>query len=456
MLPSDPNVTANYNNFMDNVTFISGNEYIESFGFNANSFEMERYWDYLSVSEHYEEALLLTGGANYGNPISGWYDVPADSGGSLPAANFSLNFHSDWSNSDTGVFLDSARVCTNHPGKALTNVEGPLVPYYRTSGVLLGAGDVAYFKVPVGSAKVGDTCSTAHDTFAMWADPNVDFDLYVRCNAQPTDSQWDFRGWSADPQEFIHATTDTCPCGSFWHVAVASYQGAGWFNLVNHKHYASEHWGDAKVYAVSAQGPVSATRMNGYATEISRGFKHFFGANEGTRYWESIGLYQENSTQNEQINIMADLNGRPHSDQCAAGSWFCFWGGVCELYLYDNWYDGPTLSHELGHHTNCLGDEYQDTDGGGANIECGHSIMGSQFKTNSNYCYCPTSQTPCAYPDGDHAQDTTPMYLTSVQTASAWWNLQSRAPYQPISMTPDNYDYMQFDFNDLYGAVTIY
>jgi hypothetical protein len=458
MLPSNPNIWNQYNNFMNNVTFISGNEYIESFGFHVNSFSMERNYDYLSVYANAPQ--ILTGGPSYGNNIAGWYDFRADMGGSLPTTYMNLMFNSDYSVSDTGVFLDQAEVCTNNPGKTLYNAEGPLVPYYRTSGVLLGTGDVAYFNVPVGSAKSGDTCSSAHDTFAMWGGPNggpngVDFDLYVRCNAQPTNTQWDYRGFSSDPQEFIHATTDTCPCGSYWHVAVQSFRGAGWFNLVNHKHYASEHRSEARVYAVTFHPPIPNAQLNAYATEMSRGVKHFFGANEGARYWDGVGLYQATNTLYQEINIYADVNnGRPNSDRCASGSWYCFLGGLCELYLYNNWFDGPTLSHELGHHLNCLDDEY---DNPSQDILCGHSIMASQFYTNSNYCWCTNQQgNMCASGYGDHGRDTTPLYMTSVQTGAAWSNLASRAPYQPITMTPDNYDYTQFDFDGLYGTVTIH
>ncbi len=455
MLPSDPNHPNNYINNLNNDTNISGNEYIHKFGFRVASFNLETFYDFVDVL-HFGGGQHLTGGSNYGNPISGWYDYDTSTNGnigSLPRDQFRIRFHSDGSVEDTGVYLDRARVCTNNPNLTLLNTERVIGPYSRASGVLLGAGDVAYFSASVGSRKNGDTCSLAHDTFALWADPSLpnDFDMYVRCGAQPTPTQYDYVGYSNDNQEFVHATTANCPCGSDWHIAVVSYQGSGWFNLVNHKHYASEHRSSITARNTLICPPINQTTRGLMKTEISRGFKHFFGANEGTRYWDTIHFDPVGGNASD-IWIHSCANGRPNSDVCRSGFTCNF--TTCHVSLYGNWYDGPTLSHELGHHVNCLKDEYEDDVG----TECGHSIMGSQFYTNTNYCYCtnqPSGENRCAWEAGDHGYDTTPEFLTPLTTGTAWINLIARAPTVGMFQTPDNYDYTTFDFNGMYGVVTV-
>jgi hypothetical protein len=451
MIPANPNLPTEYTNSVQNFTLVAGNEYINQFGFRINTFETEPNYDFLTVWNS-TSTISLTGGANWGNPIQGWRDLPATHT-SLPTDSTAILFNSDYSVSQAGIFLDRARVCTNNPGMALQNAERAIGPVFRTSGVLLGTNDVVYFTVPVGSMKSGDSCSSAHDTFALWGDPTPgnDFDLYVRCGAQPTPLQYDYRGFSSDTQEFVHATTASCPCGSQWHIAVHAFHGSGWFNLVNHKHYASEHRGDAGVNVEC--GPVTSDVIAQYQQQMSIGFKHFFGANEGARYWDSITLHNAPGGGGIQIDACPFdcTTGRPHSDVCSSGLTCLFTD--CFVQLYCNWFDGPTLSHELGHHINCLQDEYEDSQG----TECGHSIMGSQFLTNTNYCWCNNQvpgQNKCGRNGGDHGWDPSPNTLTSLKTGTAWTNLQSRAPFSVMS-TPDNYDYTQFDFNNLYGVVTV-
>ena len=71
--------------------------------------------------------------------------------------------------------------------------------------MLLGTDDVVYFRVP--------DDMTAERSVAMWGDPsnNNDFDIYVRCNAPPTPTVWDYRGYSVGAQEFLHLPQYGCP-----------------------------------------------------------------------------------------------------------------------------------------------------------------------------------------------------------------------------------------------------
>jgi len=109
----------------------------------------------------------------------------------------------------------------------------------------------------------------------------------------------------------------------------------------------------------------------------------------------------------------------------------------------------------MGHHFNCLYDEYEQPQIG-LLTECGHSIMASHYFTNNNYCYCnnqPAGQNKCAQTYGDHGWDPTPPNTGALQTGTAWINLAPTSPY-PISSTPDNYDF--HDFNFATNGVTVY
>jgi len=117
-------------------------------------------------------------------------------------------------------------------------------------------------------------------------------------------------------------------------------------------------------------------------------------------------------------------------------------------------YLGVILSHEMGHHLNCLQDEYSDSNG----TECGHSIMGYEYGKNRNYCYCNeqvAGHTKCVLGAGDHGYDADSTAPVDPSTGTAWTNLASRAPFA-ITATPDNYDYHDFSFSGKYGLVTIH
>jgi hypothetical protein len=283
----------------------------------------------------------------------------------------------------------------------------------------------------------------------MWGAPTPgnDFDLYVRCGALPTPTQWDFRGFSSDTQEFVHATTASCPCGSTWYVAVHAFSGSGAFSFVNHKHFTTEHRSTASVRITC---DMNASTFNAMQDDVLNGFKHFFGANEGTRYWDNFTI-QDKTDGSGELRIHCQ-DGRPNSDRCGNNCYF----SDCNANFFTSWTAGgstghepQTFSHEMGHHYNCLWDEYE------SNLtECGHSIMASPWGTNQNYCYCnfqPSGQNKCSPGSGDHGFDPTPPNITSLQTGTAWINLQSRSPYA-IQSTPDNFNYESFDFNQLYAT----
>jgi hypothetical protein len=275
----------------------------------------------------------------------------------------------------------------------------------------------------------------------MWGPTGADYDLYVRCAAMPTESSFTFRGFSGDSQEFIEAKNGTCPCGSTWYVAVQAFSNTpGQFNLVHSKHYTSEH-------RTVARAAISCNRddatVQSYMTEMSHAFKHYFGATEGTQFWDTLEM-RNNSNASSMVYYRCN-NGRPNAGRCSG-----------DVEMYQDWFDGDTLSHELGHHVSCVGDEYED----GKGTECGHSIMGSQWLANNNMCYCsnwnqggsPTSDSRCQIGAGNHSRDPSPANISATNEGPVWTNLKNRSPFA-ITSTPDNYDYTNFDFNNLYAQM---
>jgi hypothetical protein len=465
MAESDPNNGNNYANNIDYTVNIAANERVYQFWMRFDAFATEQNYDYLEVwsySPNQAESTdyHYTGGMPYAGGQQPW--AVMQGAWPIPKANDFLHFHSDYSVNNTGVYLGQAAVCTTNPGAPLQGYYRSSAPVTRNSGVLLGAGDVVYFQFPVGSPT--GSCTSAHDTFALQGDPTAgnDFDLYVKCGALPTPNGFtdrDFSGPTTSPtgrpanSGFVHADTSECPCGSYWYVAVNSYSGSGWFNLVNHKHFASEH---RNTLYTGTTFSASANDINTkYVPSLQAGLQHFFGANEGARYIQTMD-FKNNSTDPD-VQIHAG-DSTPNSE--CENSWYCgFFGAYhCTSDLYQTFdgvsgYQPVVVSHELGHFINCLSDEYED----GIGTECGHSIMGSEWLTNNNYCYCNNQNNgnKCGLGYGDHGWDPSPANLTNMVTGTAWINLQGSSPVK-ITSTPDNYDFQDFDFHGRFANPVVH
>ena len=202
MAESDPNNGNNYANNIDYTVNIAANERVYQFWMRFDAFATEPNYDYLEVWSYSPNTQEITD-THYtgGMPAAAWA-VMGSSTWPIQRTNDLLHFHSDYSVNDTGVYLGQAAVCTTNPGAPLQGYYLSPAPVSRTSGVLLGAGDVVYFRFPVGSPT--GSCTSAHDTFALQGDPTAgnDFDLYVKCGALPTPSSFtdrDFSGPTTSP-----------------------------------------------------------------------------------------------------------------------------------------------------------------------------------------------------------------------------------------------------------------
>lgn len=402
------------------------NNWVQWFDFWVPYFDSETGYDYLHYGQPYIAEYGITGGQDNANF---WYFVRLSTSASFQAVPAYFYWHSDATNQLSGFNIDGVRVCS---GSSPDNNTTFLPEFTRNTGVLLGTGDVIYFQV-------AGTQGPDHYTFALWGDypndydNNLDFDLYARCGAPPTPTAWDFRGYSSDTNEFIHANNDSS-CSAGWWLAVNSYNGAGMFNLEVMEHYVSDHvttatatildWDDAGQYQI-------------WQNSWAAGYREYFGATKGALYIENLDIWNNNGN-NDAYWIFSDSCGR--SDAYKACSFFA--GGAPTIYWFDStnscnpdWHLDRTIAHEASHDSSGLDDEYSGSYCG----NCGHTIMDTGF-TGTNYNFCTNADHDSAHANG----------CGSAPGGPGWSNscLLNMTPYRPYE-TPDNYSFELFDFNDM-------
>lgn len=463
MVPLDDfNCPWCYANRVDSRVQLLANERVTEFWMRFDYFSTENSYDWLYLNSYSPHWPLFGTAEAYTSDVPwvggqpDWKALKSDV--QFPLQNATLRFTTDYSVTSTGIFLGRAAVCSNDPTAALHNYYATGVQARRHSGVLLGTDDIVYVRFPNGSQKSGETCSLAHDTFAVQGDasPGNDFDLYVRCGALPTPSTFDVRDFSSPTQfppghtvntSFIHAPT-SCPCGTPWYVAIHSFNGSGWFNLWNHKHYATAHQS-----TLTVQTNVNATAADitqTWVPQITQGLNHFFGANEGTKYYDTF-TFKDNVYPDANITIW-DQGNRPHA-YCHS-DWRCGTLVSCKVYLYTQstgygTWEPSTMSHELGHYINCIPDEYSDS----AGIYDGHTMMASHWGTQHNYCTCSPQANVCPDGHGDHNHDGSSS-SPGPDIYATWDGTNTYAPYT-FTETPDNYDFTDFDFHGQYAAAIV-
>jgi hypothetical protein len=493
LVPSDPTANDRYVNNVDYHHNVVANEFVTSFGMRFDRFDLPAP-DSFIVTNGVHSTMEFSEGFVTDPVIPTWRDFQL---ASSEGRRHSLEtiFFSDTLDGGTGMAIGHARVCS--AGGAPNSVPFEMEPTRRYSGVLLGQNDVVYFEVPVGSQKPGDVCSSAHDTFALWGSKTrteEDFDLYVRCNEKPTAANalenpalYGNRTPPMAPappmplllrnQEFVHAPANSCPCGGKWVVAVHSKRGQGQFNLVNHKHYANEHRGISH-WASECLVPEATLRARGDV--LLRGYRRSFGANEGARFYGAIefrnglGVTLPGDVPIPLPNpfeppsgtgLVRCVDARSHSDACTIDPTFGAIPAFSRIEL-SSVATPLSVAHEMGHHFDCLFDEYVDLPDEAFGGQCGHSIMSTHNLTKSNYCYCnhrdlgEPHDPRCAYDPaaqrthGDHGWDPDLPGL-GLDEPPAWERLQSRSPVK-VTTTPDNFNYEEFDFGGLYAPLVVF
>lgn len=445
-LAPDPNNGASYNNNILHFRYFLASAYVSQVQFELSSFSTEQNSDSLNlVQQGQTTSVNLTGNLS---PMPQWVQPATPS--MLQAAPLQLRFTSDESGSFPGFYIDQARVCcasqptTALPTRGMVNGE-------RYTGVLLGANDVVYTWRNAGPAG-----TRLH--LALWGPiTGSDFDLYARCNALPTPSAWDLRGYSSDTNEFVFGGTDQC-VGGIWYIAVHAYSGVGQFHVVGSDAKVSSDEAVSGVIPsirVGVNSNVAPSTLSSIQQTMVKALKYLYGATEGKIFFSACQLW------NNAGATCSNCGGQP----CDV----CFVAGVgqsnaplCSLSSAANitsgsgyWQSHQGVAHELSHRYLCTQDEYVAKDGSKncdkdglneCNWHCGHSIMANPFSGQNNFCL-KADQTMTV----DHPRDGTSGFVPP-NTASSWdWILVSSQRVTSIpAYTPDNFDYLGHDFN---GAI---
>jgi hypothetical protein len=445
-VPNDWNDGSVYQDHQAGSRMIKGNTFISQMDFRTASFNIESGYDFLrifgqtSIYAPYPASASFTGTL----AANSWIGLGASI---LEGSAFTTNFTSDFSVGASGFALDRIRVC--YDGSFTGFGGGTQVRTgSRSEGVLLGTNDAVTFSELIGSEKNAASCpdGDTHTTIAVWSEEqNTDFDVFVRCGALPTPTNFTASAESTDSQEFIHLDESQCPCGSYLYITVASFNGAGVFNLVTQKHMSSHHRGNLQA---EVQGSQSLALRNTYGAAIAEGVRRWVGASEGSDFWTGVDVWN-NGNSNVDL-IVWDASGRPNSTVCTG-----------KINMYRDWFDGPTIMHEMGHRFGCYSDEYvQPPPGQPYPLTCGHSVMASQFGTQTNVCSCYDwsfyAYTYDSWPSGGGARchdgygghNHDPRPDTAPLSGQRPWFTERflETPYNNIGY-PDTYTFADFDFN---------
>lgn len=416
-LPKDPNCSAgtcpHYINNVNQWRSVLANKWVKQFQFRVDSFETELVYDYVDYGELFGTLSRLTG-----TPSLGWYGVTSSS--SVQQKPIDILFHADQSVSRPGFKLGRARVCCNISAPILPVIpQRFVVPLERTTGVLLGDGDTVYTAISI-EPGVGK------QSLALWGSSLTDFDIYVRCNAVPTPTAWDFRGYSSNSQELlILPRPGGCTYPGTWYVAIHSYSGKGPFNLVSSPMFSS----GVVSLRVGTAFDASTSEISTISNSLSLASRQFFGQTEGqiliNRYdiWNNTGSACSNCG-GQACDIC--FKDEPGTGDCCDGT---------QLTIKRDYFDKyEGIAHEYGHRFLGVPDEYTSE----TIDRCGHSNMASVQGSQNNFCV-----------DMDHNTDRTPGAPPS--STPSVWSAAYGAGKLPRGMfdTGDNYDYVDHDFNDL-------
>lgn len=424
-LPSDPNcesTTGNpcphYINNLDNSRWFVSNTWVGYIGFRVNSFSTESNFDFLRWGLESIPPGSVSGTVAPGTIL--WSNTAWSFGGIRDA----LSFVADYSVTYEGAYLDQVQVCTY---RTSPDTHGPNTfdLKRRYNGVLLGANDVVYLQFTADAAY--------HYPITLWADmggAGTNFDLYARCGALPTPTAYDWRGNSADSQEYV----DVSNCAGTAYVAVHALQGSGVFSVVRGIHAPAGH--TARLRA-GTDFNATAAQMATFNAALRSSVRQFYGSTEGEQVIGQIDLYNSQTCSVGAANCdgaNCDICFRDEAGTAYAG---CGWGVVVQQSYFA---DGEGISHEYGHYKFCLGDEYVNMPW--SVWQCGHSNMASPWGDNNNFCV-----------DFDHKTDKNPITPVSTLPSAMTQAFTAGVAVDSENVTFDNYDYADFDFNGLVGNI---
>lgn len=422
--PPDP--CPHYNNNIVTTHRISGNSNVRRVGLNFTRIDLENGFDFVGYAQQPDPLVTLTG-----NPPTGYRYTTSRTGTDFQRDPLVFRFTSDSIISDEGATVANLAVSCD-PAQATGNPSALQVGT-RHTGVLISPEDFVDYAMPAPGAGI-------NTSLVLWqAQPELgdNFDIYMRCNAYPTPTAYDFatRGLAAS-QEYLLAGAGSCPAPGTWYVTVHAYAGDGVYHLVAAHSYTTQ----SHFIRVGFTWASTAGQRAGFAPTLAKALKLFWGATEGTQILYRAHMYATSDCTN--------CDGRD-CDICysmAPGTGSCCTNIVTVNIFQSYLYSHEGIAHELGHRwlsqyptLHFIDDEYV-----GSQDRCGHSMMGFPWGRMNNFCY-----------GADHATDPAPSGTPPDSGDDCWFEYEDNGftPWQP-SETPDNYDYVNHDFNNAVGVVT--
>lgn len=437
---------GNYSRNVRQSRYFIANASVQQISFYPGPFNTEYPYDYLFIGydNTYPPNIYSAGVVLTGAPAAGPYTLQPHT--SLQANPIQAFFNSDWVGTSTGFSVPRIQVRTL--GTTPTGV-ATMREYHRYQGVLLGDSDTVRLSFP-------RRANLEYSLVLTRAAAGVDFDIYVRCNAQPTQTAWDYGTPYVGNDEHIIMPASYCPTGTVY-VAVNSWSGRGEFSLNLLPRQPSQVY-DLAVGSSPGTYGISTAEFASYRAALAVAARRIFGQTEGTQRIVNIRFYQYptwgwDSCGTEWCWGLAVGS----KDRCNYNP--APWSGKVYLFSRD-WsasgtppagsgcgMNSSTIAHEWGHQhyfdlfAGWLVDEY---DNDPYRDRCGHSIMATLSEPN----ICTTF---------DHGHDpntmTTPP-ATSMGGDAGWrfiWN-RGMAPNEMID-TPDRFTYENFDYAGVLGNV---
>jgi len=414
-IPTSPNYINNLS-YWNNVY---ANKFVSRIEFRFASFTTESWVDLL----HIRELGVGAWWSMSGNVASGtWLGFASST--SLQHRPAELHFVTDFSGGMTGFNIDKARVCCKLPAGPATPFNN-LSPGQRHGGLLLGTNDHVDLTVP-------STPSGTNRNLMMWHSSGRNFNVYVRCNAMPTPTTFDFAGLSTDVKEFLSLAPSFCPFPGTWNIVVHSNSGSGQFHIttaaMKHEHVRSLRVGTTYLYS---SFPAGASQRDFIKSALLRASALLFGATEGQMLVNQYDVWNLGCSP-----IPGSSCGGQICDVCitdeSGQSTASFNQPPVLIKTHPN-YDYEVIAHELGHYLLGLPDEYLNTMPPTTDPQqCAHSLMSQHFGSNNNFCI-----------PSDHNRDAPKSFL-STNTQSVW-TLLNGVFTNTYNFTPDNYDYATFE-----------
>lgn len=384
--PQDPNCSdgdcPHYINWLYDKQYFVANQYVEKVQFNISQINLESGFDSFSYGVPGDISSLT------GSPSATWY------GKTTNGEKMSMLLYTDQSVTKPGIYIDQVRVCCRGTSGSTQTLE----PTVRYHGALLAASDTVYLQ-NTSLAGLSD-----HIGIALDASGSKDFDLYVRCNALPTPSTYDYRSFGSDATEYVHIGANYCAAGTIY-VAVNSYSGTGDFNLYATRHPAANHWSLKAGTSFTA----TSSEVTAMYSILQRSARLLWGASEGAFSVDQVDVWNNGSCNNCGgaacdicLNYSSNLSltyvtcgqGNPGtSTNLNTTSWTS--GNVFSM----SW----TMVHEYMHLLPGLCDEYGYDNNNNIYYSCSHSILGNLPLTGL--------RSLCNYDGGswmDHSRDKVP------------------------------------------------